>query len=205
MTETAAGNVNRDALYGKRNGIDSIIRQIVYGELKAVLPVKVVESDTTNKRLIVLPLINQVTPDNKEVPHANLHDIPYGYEQAGECVIQIDPQPGDIGVVVCSYRDISRLKASQKAGTPATMRCYAWEDAIYLRTLWTPKIPEHVISISPDGGITLTSPRPVTVNADLHVNGSITASGDVTGGGISLDKHVHSGVQPGGGNTGKPQ
>lgn len=85
------------------------------------------------------------------------------------------------------------------------MRCYAWEDAIYLRTLWTQKSPEHVISISPDGGITLTSSRPVTVNADLHVNGSITASGDVTGGGISLDKHVHSGVQPGGGNTGKPQ
>lgn len=205
MTETAAGNVNRDALYGERNGIDSIIRQIVYGELKAVLPVKVVESDATNKRLIVLPLINQVTPDNKEVPHANLHDIPYGYEQAGECVIQIDPQPGDIGVVVCSYRDISRLKAARKAGTPATMRCYAWEDAIYIRTLWTKKIPEHVISISPDSGITLTSSRPVTVNADLHVNGSITASGDVTGGGISLDEHVHGGVQTGGGDTGKPQ
>ena len=205
MTENAAGNVNRDALYGERNGIDSIIRQIVYGELKAILPVRVVETDSKSKRLIVLPLINQVTPDNKEVIHANLHDLPYGYEQAGECVIQIDPQPGDIGLAICSYRDLSRLKATRQSGTPATSRAYAWEDAVYIRTLWTAKSPQHVISISPDGGITLTSPRPVTVNADLHVSGSITASGDVTGGGISLDKHVHGGVQAGGGNTGKPQ
>lgn len=79
--------------------------------------------------------------------------------------------------------EMERLKASRKAGTFATMRCYTWEDAIHLRTLWPPKSPEHVISISPDGRITLISPRPVTINTDLHVNGSITAGGDVTGGG----------------------
>lgn len=205
MTDRATGNVLRDDAYGRRNETDFIICQIIHGELKAVLPVKVVEVDRQARRLVVSPLINQVTPDNQEVPHVSLHDIPYGYEQAGECVIQIDPQPGDIGVAVCSYRDISRLKATRRAGTPPTMRCHAWEDAIYLRTLWTEKNPQHAISISPDGGIALTSTKPVTVNADLHVNGSITASGDVTGAGISLEGHVHGGVQTGGSSTGRPQ
>ena len=205
MTDRSPGSVLRDDAYGRRNGFEYTIHQIVYGELKAIFPVKVMLVDRQARLLVVSPLINQVTPDNQEIVHANLHDIPYGYEQAGECVIQIDPQAGDIGVVACSYRDISRIKSSRKAGTPPTKRCYAWEDAIYLRTLWTEKAPQHVISISPDGGITLSSPNPVTVNADLHVNGAIKASGDVTGAGISLDKHVHGGVQAGSGNTGTPQ
>lgn len=205
MTELAPGSATRDDLYGDKNGLSYAVRRIIHGELNAIFPVVVVSVDAGAKRLVVSPLINQVTPDNQDIGHTNLHDIPYGYEQAGECVIQIDPQAGDVGIVVCSYRDISRLKAARKAGTPATMRCYAWEDAIYIRTLWTEKPPENVISISPEGGIALTSPHPVTVNADLHVNGAIMASGDVTGGGISLDKHVHGGVQTGGSNTGEPQ
>lgn len=35
-------------------------------------------------------------------------------------------------------------------------------------------------------------------------NGTITTTGDVIANGISLDSHVHSGVQPGGGDTGGP-
>lgn len=204
MTDRSPGRVLRDDAYGRRNGIDYLIRQIIFGDLRAILPVQVISVDAQSRRLVVSPLINQVTPDNQDVEHTSLHDIPYGYEQAGECVIQIDPQPGDIGVAVCSYRDISRLKASQKAGTPPTMRCYAWEDAIYLRTLWTANAPQHVISVAPSG-ISLTSPQPITVNGDLRVSGGITASGDVVGGGISLDKHTHGGVQAGGAKTTPPQ
>lgn len=76
---------------------------------------------------------------------------------------------------------------------------------MYIRTLWTAKAPKHVITIAPDSGITVTSPQPVTVNADLHVNGSVTATGDVTGGGISLDHHTHGGVQSGRLKTSPPQ
>lgn len=45
----------------------------------------------------------------------------------------------------------------------------------------------------------------VAITGDLSVSGSVTAQGDVTGAGISLDGHVHSGVQAGGSTTGKPQ
>ena len=49
--------------------------------------------------------------------------------------------------------------------------------------------------------------RPVlTVTDDgVQVNGKITATGDVTGAGISLKNHVHGGVQSGGSQTGNPQ
>ncbi|GBQ08403.1 Gp138 family membrane-puncturing spike protein [Saccharibacter floricola] len=78
-----------------------------------IVPVQIVSVDLQKHRLIVAPMIQQVTTDGRGIPHAPLHDIPYGYEQAGECVLQIDPQPGDIGIAVCAYRDISRLKATQ--------------------------------------------------------------------------------------------
>ncbi len=46
----------------------------------------------------------------------------------------------------------------------------------------------------------------LTVTPDgVRVNGTITATGDVKAGGISLQGHTHSGVQAGGASTGKPQ
>jgi len=43
------------------------------------------------------------------------------------------------------------------------------------------------------------------LTGDVNVKGKITASGDVVGGGISLDNHTHSGVKAGADSTGKPQ
>jgi hypothetical protein len=44
---------------------------------------------------------------------------------------------------------------------------------------------------------------PLQWNGNINVNGGITATGDVIGGGISLDHHTHP--DPQGGNTGPPQ
>ena len=43
-----------------------------------------------------------------------------------------------------------------------------------------------------------------TMGGNLTAAGTITGTTDVIGGGKSLKTHVHSGVQPGGGNTGAP-
>jgi len=46
---------------------------------------------------------------------------------------------------------------------------------------------------------------PLQWNGNINVNGGITATGDVIGGGISLDHHTHDGVTIGGDNSGPPQ
>lgn len=51
------------------------------------------------------------------------------------------------------------------------------------------------------GDSTITTPT-LTLNGDYVVNGKITASGDISGNGISLDNHTHP--DPQGGNTSKP-
>lgn len=43
-----------------------------------------------------------------------------------------------------------------------------------------------------------------SIATSCTINGSLHTTGDVVANGISLDSHVHSGVQTGGGNTGGP-
>ena len=44
----------------------------------------------------------------------------------------------------------------------------------------------------------------ITAGGNVSVTGSVAATGNMTGAGVSLQTHVHGGVQPGGGSTGTP-
>ncbi len=68
-----------------------------------------------------------------------------------------------------------------------------------------------VLKFHNDGSVELIAAGTLTSSAPqwnhtgpVHVAGTITATGDVIGAGISLDAHVHSGVQTGVSNTGAP-
>lgn len=58
-------------------------------------------------------------------------------------------------------------------------------------------------TVTASGQINLTAPL-VQINGNLQVSGSVVATGNVTGQGVSLKTHVHSGVSSGGSNTGQP-
>jgi len=60
-----------------------------------------------------------------------------------------------------------------------------------------------VITLTPDG-LQITAPGGLSIEGDVSITGTLTASDDVIGGGISLKTHPHSGVQPGGGQSGGP-
>lgn len=101
------------------------------------------------------------------------------------------------------------------------------DDGIHVFSPWriTLEAPSIVleaetVEVNASESTTVTTPT-FTVNGNTVLNGSITqgAGGgggnvdligpmqvqqNVTGNGISLDSHTHSGVQPGGGNTGGP-
>lgn len=55
------------------------------------------------------------------------------------------------------------------------------------------------------GLITGTGGLAISGGSGATVNGSLTTTGDVKAAGISLDNHVHSGVEGGSGTSGKPQ
>lgn len=59
------------------------------------------------------------------------------------------------------------------------------------------------VMIVADGGLSFKGH--LTVDGDINSTGTITGATDVVGAGKSLKGHVHLGVQPGGGLSGKPQ
>jgi phage gp45-like len=57
-----------------------------------------------------------------------------------------------------------------------------------------------------NGATTVTINAPdVIINGDVQVNGKVNTTGDVVAGSISLQNHVSTEVQPGGGKSGPPQ
>jgi phage baseplate assembly protein gpV len=64
--------------------------------------------------------------------------------------------------------------------------------------------PDGTVVISTQGAAEVTAPAGLTINADITVNGMIEATGDVTGGGVSLMNHLTTNVTPGTGMSGKP-
>lgn len=55
-----------------------------------------------------------------------------------------------------------------------------------------------------NGSTVLNGPISQTGGGDAAFSGSMAVAGDVTAQGTSVHNHVHSGVTPGGGNSGKP-
>ena len=167
-------------------------------------------------RVSVRPLVMQTTGKLQAVEHGDIFNIPYVRVQGGANAVIMDPQPGDIGVALFAMRDISVVKATGKESPPGSRRTYDWSDAIYLGGILN-GLPTQLVRFSTDG-IELVSPSKVRIQApnveivgavqqsggDVTVESTLTAGTDVVGGGISLKNHVHSGVQPGAGNTGAP-
>ena len=65
----------------------------------------------------------------------------------------------------------------------------------------------HALTFTLPGGGTLAivAPGGVSIEGDVAVTGTVTASEDVIGGGKSLKTHRHTGVQAGGAISGPPQ
>lgn len=188
------------------NARDFHIERKIIDMVKTATLVKVVSVDKSNQTLSCIETVHQTTPDNQQVGHAPLHNIPYLYYQAGNCRIEIDPVPGDIGQIVFCHRDITGVKKTRAEALPQTKRTHAYEDGVYAFALYNSgKEVEHTISLSPGNGLVITSTKDVVINANVKIQGTLSASGDVKAGNISLQSHVHGGVRTGEGTTGKAE
>ena len=150
----------------------------------------------------VQPMIQQLNYDGTTTDHAVIYKIPYFRLQGGSNAIIIDPKVGDIGMCGFCSRDSSGVIDSKDNDSPNTLRQYDLSDGLYFGGLLN-GTPTQFIQFS-GAGVTITANH-LTINCDVTVNGGIVATGDVIGGGISLDNHTHTGVSTGASNTGKPQ
>lgn len=146
---------------------------------------------------IPLPIINRV-------PIQHL-----GSSQSNS--IKLKVKKGDHGIIFLSQMDLSNYMETGKDSKCETSEAFNLTNAIYCPFLqWVNGGVSSAISdmeiemplTTWKGDINLTGN--LVVNGNINCTGTVTATVDVVGGGISLKTHTHGGVQTGGGNTGGP-
>lgn len=224
-----SGQLKPQSTWGDFNNMAFMVQQAL-GKMQTATLVRI-ESCTNAGGLSpvgyvdVTPLVAQLDGQGNPTPHVTIYNVPYLRLQGGANGIIMDPQKGDIGVAVFASRDISKIKTTKKQGNPGSHRQYSFADGMYLGGMLN-GTPTQYIQFS-TAGIRIHSPAAVVLDApDIQlnaatveinaststtvttptftVNGSMDVTGDVTAQGVSVYNHTHSGVQPGGGNSGPP-
>ncbi len=85
----------------------------------------------------VLPLVQQISPKGYGTPHGTVPGLPWSRLQGGKNAIICDPQVGDVGYVVASDRDTSKVRnqsipiSTTTGFLPSTRRKFSIADGIY--------------------------------------------------------------------------
>jgi hypothetical protein len=162
----------------------------------------------------VLPLVGQVDGAGNVIPHQAIYSRPYVRLQGGVNAVIIDPAVGDLGVCMFCSRDISAVISSKAPSPPSSKRLFDYADGIYMGGVLN-DTPQNYVQFEPGGTIKVVSTVAIdlqaptvniTTTGNVDINGAIISSaGEVTDAlGKVLGTHIHSGVQPGGGDSGPP-
>lgn len=185
--------------------------------------------------LDVMPLVSGFSADGSRVDNSPVFNVPVWRLQRGASAVIMDPIEGDIGLMLCCDRDITKARDEKKESLPASKRVHSKSDGIYLGGVLNAE-PSQYVKFANDG-IDIVSPlvvqvngNTVVVNADEKISlnapiieangqltqgsgsyagdaifgGTITSTGEITGSGIKLSTHIHSGVERGSSNTDSP-
>lgn len=189
------------------NAADFHIRQLV-GRAATVRVVKVVKVKNGGGavaeagRLTVKQLVNLVDSLGKKQEHDNTFDIPYIRVQGGKNAVIIDPEVGDIGLILVADRDISKVKKTKKEANPGSRRKHNVSDGLYIGGILN-AVPEQYVRFFSDGmelvdknGNKLTlmmDGGKKTIKADTE---QLVCTGEViakygTAGSVTLSGHQH--------------
>jgi hypothetical protein len=168
----------------------------------------------------VQPLVSQIDGNGYGTEHGIVPDIPWSRIQGGSNAIICDPQVDDIGYVVVSDRDISKVKATRAAALPGSRRQYDLADGVYVGGCLN-VAPEQYLVFTANGirivdknGTSLALESGGFALTDSHGNVISTGAGGITitpaaGGTVTIhgkvfETHAHTGVTTGGGISGPP-
>lgn len=206
MAEAAQGQKTPYTEKSFSNALAFVIEQAA-NAIATALPVRVeaVYAGETTGYVDALPLVGMVNGKGENVPPVTLYHLPYARIQGGKAAIICDPVVGDIGLAVFCSQDVSTVTAgTTEPQQPGSYRRHSMSDGYYIGGFLN-QAPETFLEVRDDSTAILTAPGGLTINADIQLNGSMNATGDVVASGISLNSHVHGGVQSGGSNTSGPR
>lgn len=93
----------------------------------------------------VLPLVQQIDGNGNGTSHGVVYGLPWSRLQGGDSAVICDPVAGDIGYVVASDRDISKVKATSAQALPGSRRQFDIADGIYAGSCLTVAPNQYLI------------------------------------------------------------
>lgn len=194
-----------------------VLRKHLQRNIDDMLPCIVQAVDRAKNIVTVQPLIMVTTTLGEQISRAPVTNIPILQLGGGGFVLNFPIKNGDLGWIKANDRDISLFVQSFTEAKPNTNRLHSFSDGLFVPNILTGfsidgDDADNVVLQTLDGSvkismgenkITINAPE-IEINSNITLNGGIVATGDIVSGDISLQTHIHSGVQGGSGNTGGP-
>lgn len=170
---------------------------------------------TVSAQLAIQAQVRQPSGGWQNVNITLCEDCPVIFMGGGAFLFTAPLVQGDEGLLILSSRCIDAWWQNGGVQPQAELRMHDLSDGFFIPLCFSqPKVPPNVsttsaqfrtrdgaayVELAPGHVINIVAPGGLNINAPVVFNGSITDSGKNVGA-----THVHSGVQPGGGDSGPP-
>lgn len=219
MSKINKPNTNQ-ATDGELSGkMRDVLEKWLKGQVDDMLPARVISYNDASNRAVIQPIVMIGTTSGQKVSRGRLQNIPVFRYGGGGFFMRFPIKPGDFGWLKANDRDISLiLQSNGGEDWPNTKRAHSFSDAMF----FPDTVREWIISggnsdafvlQSMDGAVCLSlHNNKIMMRGDVEVLGDFSVTGSVEFNGPSLthngkdvgDTHVHSGVEPGSGQSGPP-
>ena len=159
------------------------------------MPGRVVSYDPSTNRASVQPNGDYKSEDGRKIQYPIIHNVPIQFPmgQGGTAGITFPINAGDGCLLVFSETQNDDFLGGNK-GDSEDSRRHSLNDAIAIPGVYAGAAPSNVshpgdVCVFKGGTILRISDGSVSITG-----ATLTVSGDVIGGGISLDNHTHTGV-----------
>ena len=121
-----------------------------------------------SKTVGATPMSQMIDGNGNAYASPSYPSLPHYRIQQGTAAIIMNPRPGDIGVFVCSKRDISNVSQGKQPGPPGSTRSFSPSDAVMVGSIHT-QVPTYYIDFSDQDKILIHAPAGVTIESDTAV------------------------------------
>ena len=168
---------------------------------------KIESYNPQTNRASITPVGTMTCPNWQEIPYPTIHNVPIQYPcgNGGKSGCTFPVKPGDTCIIIFADHQIENFLSGEKSDD---MRNHSMNDAYAIPTLFSASVPTlksnpNDVCLFNNGSLVVLNSSSMTINLADGTSVSI-GGGDLVVNGISVVHHVHSGVTPGGGNTGEP-
>lgn len=155
----------------------------------------------------VQPLVKIVDGQNNVSSHGVIQNVPVYRLGGGNNAIICDPVVGDIGWMAIADRDSSVVVKTKAEAQPGSRRKFDLADGVYMGSILSSAPTQYITFTSSGVTIADSNGNKIVMSAGgVNINGFvINSSGDaVTGSGVDVANHVHTGGTLTGALTGPP-